>query len=287
MNNFAIWLLISLAYLSVLINAVPRNSTVDDTDPSVRYLDSKGAVDPDVCIGCGLPRVDSARFFNGTGTVVPGLVEFSFVGTQFLVFVFLTSVTRGTASGVVEIDGTAAPFQYTHPEFDVFQFPAYSSPSLSNGNHTIRMQLDPALFDFFTYVSDPDAVSSSSASSTTGASESPGPTNTHNVGSPKAKAPVGAIAGGVIGGVALIALALVAFLFLRRRRHSGPSPKSVENHAVPFTGDKFPPGSTAQETDPPTLVEQVQRLGLKEIMRRLEAPVLAAAEAPLGARYRQ
>jgi uncharacterized protein (TIGR03382 family) len=142
--------------------------------------------------------------------------------------------------------------------------------------------------------SDPDAVSSSSASSTTGASESPGPTNTHNVGSPKAKAPVGAIAGGVIGGVALIALALVAFLFLRRRRHSGPSPKSVENHAVPFTGDKLPPRSTAQETDPPTLVEQVrllheqvQRLGLKEIMRRLEAPVLAAAEAPLGARYRQ
>ncbi|KAJ7271274.1 hypothetical protein C8J57DRAFT_1508227 [Mycena rebaudengoi] len=81
-----------------------------------------------------------------------------------------------------------------------------------------------------------------------------GPTNTHNVGLSEGKSPRRCDAGGVIGGVALIALALVAFLFLRRRRHS----------------DKLPPGSTAQETDPPTLVEQVrllheqvQRLGVE------------------------
>lgn len=74
-------------------------------------------------------------------------------GTQFAVFVFVTSVSVGNVSGFVQIDGVNTPYQYTRPSFDSFQFTAYTSPPFPDGPHTIRMGLDPAFsyFDFFTY----------------------------------------------------------------------------------------------------------------------------------------
>jgi hypothetical protein len=70
MNNPAIWLLISFAYLCGLINAAPRNTAVDDADPPVRYLTANGDVDNKVCIGCGPSINDKTRLFNGTATYV-------------------------------------------------------------------------------------------------------------------------------------------------------------------------------------------------------------------------
>ncbi|KAJ7261021.1 hypothetical protein C8J57DRAFT_1719808 [Mycena rebaudengoi] len=233
---------------------------------------------------------------------VPGFVEFAFMGTRFSVFVFVTSDRVSNVSGIVQIDGINSPYQYTRPSLDAFHSPAYTSPPLTNGIHTIRMGLDPAFsyFDFYTYTSDPNSDPSvverletsktPKPTNTAETSEKPDPTNTPPPlpSKAKAKAPVGAIAGGVISGVVFISLALVAlFFFLCRRRHS-PLLKSIEDQIPPFSSDKVmtsyagvpkkvvleegPDPDPKPKTDPAVLTP-LDPAALGEQMRRLNAKV--------------
>ncbi|KAJ7282682.1 hypothetical protein C8J57DRAFT_1499652 [Mycena rebaudengoi] len=172
---------------------------VDDTDPSVRYLASRGDVEPDVCIGCRPrdPALQYPRLFNRTATEVAGLVEFSFLMdmtvTQFFVFALITPnhENKGTVPRIIQIDGGDDRYNYTRPSTDlyIFQSPFYTSSFLPDGKHTIRMQVDwvYAYFDFFT--SDV-TLSNSGSTGPTQTSTGP-PTETAGVVK-KAKAPVGA-----------------------------------------------------------------------------------------------
>ncbi|KAJ7448501.1 hypothetical protein FB451DRAFT_1567213 [Mycena latifolia] len=166
-----------LAVLCGTVSGTLKNYTIDNTDGAVVYTEQ-----PLVLCTPGTCR-PSGELFNGTSTITGGSIIVSFTGTA--VYAYLAVV----GECIFDLDGVQAGYIPTDAEKISL---AYENWGLPAGPHTLTMSPAKAdqyiQFDYLVY------------------------TNTvpH-------KAHVGAIVGGVIGGVALTAtLSLVAF-FLRRR----------------------------------------------------------------------
>jgi hypothetical protein len=100
------------------------------------------------------------------------------------------------------------------------------------------------------------STSSTSSTSTSGTSTTtgpPGPTNSGDNGGSGGAAPVGAIVGGVVGGLAVIGMGAVALVFFLRKKKSGGSPSVPPSTigGMPPTPYGSPPPQPMHQTPPP------------------------------------
>ncbi|KAI0673967.1 hypothetical protein C8Q78DRAFT_990027 [Trametes maxima] len=275
-----------------LSNSVLLNRTIDDqlgdsvTGMKPTYSpDTKGAWIALQDNLCGrLCFLDPKDAFEGTlrvafansGDTTPHTVVAAFTGTAVYVYhsifsawttdlaFFLDGQPDGTFARAA--DGSAGH----HVHLNV---PVYANTSLSNGTHTLKIQLNNpsgpgqngknftyALFDRIVYTTDADDNSASASitlASTQSPSAAPGetgaasaqPQGTHR------EIPVGAIAGGLLGGLAALALLAAALVLWRRRQQRqrrkrwakarGDPHAEVFEWKRPFTGANLPATVTA------------------------------------------
>jgi hypothetical protein len=137
----------------------------------------------------------------------------------------------GTISISYTVDDGSS-FQKVHsyngvpPAIDLFNYVLLDTGPLAPGNHTVNLTLDgiigqTLIVDYITYVPAfstlaampvfPPPPSPSSSGQKPLESHPPAPL-------PRRKSPVGPIAGGVVGALAVLALVVLALLLLRRRR---------------------------------------------------------------------
>lgn len=171
----------------------------------------------------------------GTGIEVWGTVgSYDVYGVPLSTYAIDDGPQVSFSAPLVDPGFVRAPVQY------------FQSARLSAAQHTLTITnvngTAPSLLwiDYFVYTPDPRALASSSASAGAGSTASGVPSSTGSDApaqtsdiaptSPPAdkgsKTNVGAIAGGVVGGLLLLALALLALLCLRkrRRRHAYSAP---------------------------------------------------------------
>ncbi|KAJ7210988.1 hypothetical protein C8J57DRAFT_311201 [Mycena rebaudengoi] len=166
------------------------NYTIDDTNPSVQY-------NPPNITRCTLSTciwVDGLH--NHTSTITAGAILLSFTGHAL--YVFLDVIGSCTFT----LDGTRVG-RFENNRTDWQSHLAYSNTSILDGPHLLL--ISPAQpnnwigFDYIEYTTGSNAPAGSNAPSRS------------------RKPRVGAIIGGVLGGVAFIAAMGVAAFFLRRR----------------------------------------------------------------------
>ncbi|KAK1232938.1 hypothetical protein PQX77_003951 [Marasmius sp. AFHP31] len=227
-----------------LVSGTPQIRYIDDTlgDSATglmpQYLPPSQWSEGPKCVGCKLhPNPSSAR--NGTwrdttwlprslGNDGPPSLQLIFTGISFTVYCI---IPPSSAQAIINYDlkfnldgNSAGNFTFDPNSTDYqYDFPVFTQDKLSNAKHNFTMIADSPttdsviLFDYATYVSDDSLpiVSSSDGIVTPTSSEFP----THSVESgPRTPTNVSIIAGGIVGGVALIAIVAIAFLCIRRRR---------------------------------------------------------------------
>ncbi|KAJ7083918.1 hypothetical protein C8R43DRAFT_1051920 [Mycena crocata] len=170
-----------LGLLCAVVHARLTNYTIDDTSPAVTYTQ-------DPLIRCTLGSCDPSwtdRLHNGTSSTTSSPIMVSFTGTA--VYVFLETYGRC----IFNIDGVQAGVYTNIAESDTNISLAYHNTALRPGPHTLVMYPAKAgsfiQFDYVVY--------------------------TNNM----PKSHLGAIVGGVVGGLALAAVLTVAAFFLCRR----------------------------------------------------------------------
>lgn len=255
----ALIILPSLLFSSPVSSALV-NRTIDD-----EYGDSVTGVKPtygpddsywhqgSTCSACHItPFIDKTQSFDGTwhdGTYSPGgpdlTISFSFTGTAVYVFNIIPNTLNFTdtlADVTFTVDGAHGD-EYVHTPDSTSTFLyrqlVYKSTGLANQEHSVIMSSTGTkssliLFDYVVYTAEQSITSSGmSTSSTSSASSSATstPSSSHST-------PVAAIAGGVVGGIAFLAiLAVVGFIFRRRRNPKQSRPTSAHLETKPFVED--------------------------------------------------
>ncbi|KAK1235150.1 hypothetical protein PQX77_001635 [Marasmius sp. AFHP31] len=235
-------MLVVLSYLFCsFVSGTPQIRYIDDTlgDSATglmpQYSPPGQWSEGPKCVGCNLhPNPSSAH--NGTwrdttwrrslGNDPPSL-QLTFTGISLTVYCIIPSSSAqaiinydlkfnldGNSAGNFTFDPNSTDYQYN--------FPVFTRDRLPNAKHNFTIKADSPttdsviLFDYATYVSDDSLpiVSSSDGAGTPTSSEVP----TRSVeSSPRTPTNVSIIAGGTVGGVALIAIVAIAFLCIRRR----------------------------------------------------------------------
>ncbi|KAJ7081443.1 hypothetical protein C8R44DRAFT_754048 [Mycena epipterygia] len=206
-----------LAWSLVLVNAAQTNYTIDDSSPIVEYRAALWAQSTE--------GFNISELYNGTVTFVhedpngTPTIAMNFSGTALYIFVAYPSGKAATVpiGFVARIDDFPAG-EWTADELaPLHNQLAYSNNTLPNGPHTVLLQLCARCslyFDYAIITSDTDPASStSSPSSTLPQITSPPSVSTSGA---KKKFPVGAVVGGILGGLAFIALVLTPLLLRRR-----------------------------------------------------------------------
>ncbi|KAJ7205246.1 hypothetical protein GGX14DRAFT_645149 [Mycena pura] len=202
-----------------LASAAELNHTLDDINPLVVY-------DAPV-LDRNITGFFPSEVKDGTVThiVAPAqhaaTISMNFTGTAVYVFVTYPSGFRGNESTtpngfLAQIDGVPSGGWARGNSTDyIFGFLAYQNTTLSNNQHDFVMEIQPGwevYFDFVKYTSFvPDSTSMSSSAAAPTTSNPPA-----SASMTKKKAPVGAIAGGVVGGLFLLALLATPFILRRR-----------------------------------------------------------------------
>ncbi|EED78998.1 predicted protein [Postia placenta Mad-698-R] len=165
----------------------------------------------------------------------PRNVTLTFSGTALWVFCVIPNYVEWAttfANLSFELDGQpVGTYSHIPSQSEALQYnvSVYSNTALENAEHefvmTARRDVNASFlaFDWAMYTYDSDIVKTSQSSSATtsttstaSATTSPSPTA---ITSAASNPPVGAIVGGVVGGVGALLIILVAFLFWRCRRH--------------------------------------------------------------------
>ncbi|KAG9108430.1 hypothetical protein FRC07_008446, partial [Ceratobasidium sp. 392] len=193
---------------------VPSGSTLtDDSDPSITYT------------GTGWQQISGTYFQQSmhTTSTLGDSCTFNFTGTQ--VFYFSSDLNNSATVGISIDGGSAVTVNNTaNGNSNFVQKLLWSSPTLQDGQHSITLTHTGAAgsvagLDFFMYKSNNPPP----ANSTT-PTASPSPTASST---PSSKSPTGAIIGGTIGGVILLAaMALVGFILARRKGLMGGGSQS-------------------------------------------------------------
>ncbi|TFK22986.1 hypothetical protein FA15DRAFT_495642 [Coprinopsis marcescibilis] len=265
------------------------NRTIDDTfgDNETRelprYLPNRNRWNDADCSGCSL-RPDTDEAFRNTfmeSTYSPSTgpvgIELRFEGIAIYIFLILANFGGDGITTITDCDFildrgepvafTRAP-DLTRTDFD-YNVLAFSRTNLPNANHTLLIEIGDRVnnnayinFDYAIYTHDDDPIPprpssptrpSTSASGTLRPGSSPSASvNPGNSTSDAQSISLGAIVGGVVGGLATLVLVIVFFIyFLRRRRRASPPPQDnapmAELEAHPFQVD---PGTPLLPQDP-------------------------------------
>ncbi|KAJ7195785.1 hypothetical protein GGX14DRAFT_474370 [Mycena pura] len=230
------WLL-NRPFLSLLVAGCPAyalsmNTTIDDTDTTHFTWPVGNVTVPEwaaasVAHPCGYcsaqPGNDSsANITNETwhDGHVGSAAWFTFRGSA--VYIFGIDIAR-SANISFSLDGGPATFhQYPGPEQFAFNARFFSAAGLPAGPHNVSWVLmesatngTSALFDYAVVTSDTDGtLQAGSTSAGAGSSQSMSGAGGGGGGG----ANVGALVGGLLGGLAVVAWVAIALLVLRRRR---------------------------------------------------------------------
>ncbi|KAJ7474740.1 hypothetical protein FB451DRAFT_1397623 [Mycena latifolia] len=302
-----------------MASAVPTNHTIDDA-----------AVLAD-CVNCVRPdrnAFDVAQLHNGTVTEVTGGtsgIRLEFNGTAIYVFFLVPAVNDNPFPGLTPTPQSSqsnffmegvfvSSLNATLPALSEYNFLAYANSSLQDGAHVLDMA--PAAgsgfyFDYAIYTSDdPNTPSSSSGVQSTAATSTPvtstapssattdssnPPPSTSSALPSKKKTNAGAIAGGVVGGVAVILAFVAGLIFCRRsRRNKGnyASDKeelpgqsfgySMVSNGNPVAISSEAEGPPASDTNADAVAAQLRRLTdqVEQLARRGEGS--SVTESDIG-----
>ncbi|KAJ7662788.1 hypothetical protein DFH06DRAFT_1129004 [Mycena polygramma] len=233
------WLLLVPALCAA---AGPTNRTVDDASAQVKYL---GGL---LCGGCheqkdlNLWGFDGSKLQDGTFSLfsTDTVAEFNFSGTAVYIFLALSPrLDSGAAAFFLDGVPVRSLDSATPPSEAHYNVAGYTNASIPDGPHTFKMQMSGgAAFDYAVYTSSSQLSSGK-------------------------KLPAAAIAGAVVGAVALILMFLI----------NGPSTPP----------DISPPGRTAaplDQQDVGLLAEQMQRL--TDEVQQLRQQVKGSHTTPAG-----
>ncbi|PFH49426.1 hypothetical protein AMATHDRAFT_4940 [Amanita thiersii Skay4041] len=239
-DQVTFWLDYLMVTPSVGIRQDPTLVKVEDDDPKVQYTGNWTT---------GGTLFDSNRTIHSTSSI-GSEVTFSFFGSSITVFGRLpnTTVSAGYPAAVFIIDDENPATLIAIPpvqEKTVYQVPIFQSPTLPPGQHTLKIQSQENVtdlsLDFFLYTqpSNVTATSSTGGSVATGSGSSSPTSITGQVSA-------GAIAGGAIGGgLGLLILVSLAFLFWYKWSRSRTSDTSkldsytanLPEGVTPFTSE--------------------------------------------------
>jgi len=223
---------LGLVFFWRLASAAEMNHTLDDINPLVVY-------DAPV-MDRNLTGFFPSELKDGTVTHIAATaqqsatISMNFTGTAVYVFVAYPEGRNDSTPNafLAQIDGVPSG-GWARGNFSDFltRFLAYQNTTLSNNRHEFVMEIQPGwevYFDFVVYTSlVPDSTSISSSAAAQSTSNLPA-----SASKTKKKVPVGAIAGGVIGG--LLFLALVATPFILRRRALAKQRAISKQPPIPF-----------------------------------------------------
>ncbi|KAG6817766.1 hypothetical protein H0H87_003174 [Tephrocybe sp. NHM501043] len=189
-------------------------------------------------------------------------IEFSFEGTAvYVYFILANNVGPGiTTESLADfiLDGEViSTFHHNPTNSSAYEFNSlvFSKDGLANINHTLLIKtsgVDRHIynnFDYATYTFDDTPTAPNSTTPSRSATSTPMVSQTTTaVSSPsQSSVPVGAIAGGVVGGVVILIGTIFILLFLRRRRHR-VSTSGVPDESFSIDVDGFPPSANRQDT---------------------------------------
>ncbi|KAI0677340.1 hypothetical protein C8Q78DRAFT_84773 [Trametes maxima] len=179
---------------------------------------------------------DNTIAFSGTITeiVTGGTASLTFSGTAVVVYgIATTDFSVAPPSATFKIDGSLQQTSTAPNNGSLsYSYPFFESGELSSGQHTLDIAVThgtneyPFILDYIVYL--PESGATPTASQQATATAPPGPTV---FTSPKAAVPVGAIVGGVVGGIAVLLGAAIAVYLLCFRHRGGRKPYFYATHA--------------------------------------------------------
>ncbi|KAJ7662752.1 hypothetical protein DFH06DRAFT_1471510 [Mycena polygramma] len=239
--------------VNVLLAAAGQtNHSIDDASGLVRY-----DVPPKSVACPTLAGLDVSKLHDGTCSFISAIgLTFDFNGSAL--YVFVASSPIDSAELEFSLDGSStsgsASIEPALPDAK-YNVSVYTG-TFEDGPHTFRMNVlsGSAMFDYALYTSnDADPISSST----------------------RKKPPVGAIAGAVVGAVALIFILLVAVIFVRRARHNKwrNTPAMQESRLSTDTlKEPLTVGSSVSDTMPSGAIQDDVRV-LREELQQLRQQV--------------
>ncbi|KAF7974525.1 hypothetical protein HWV62_11986 [Athelia sp. TMB] len=240
---------IKLLFLLAIVVLVKADYTIDDQNKTVSYSTGGNWFH-------STTSEEEQLLVNGSyiTIITDDCFDDSYPGSGATVYVKTAGMEGVNAS--ITIDGDASSTNYsslpsTPPAYQTANVSLFSVQGLVSGSHTIdlrvvdyqgswsNMFLDSIAINE-TLVTAPATSSTSSSLTSTSSASSTASTSASSVATPHKSSNVGAIAGGVVGGLAVIGLALVLFLWRRSRMrpdntsHSGEKdyrpPQSHQNN---------------------------------------------------------
>ncbi|KAL1951089.1 hypothetical protein VTO73DRAFT_238 [Trametes versicolor] len=254
--------------LKYFASILPRpNDELGDSVTGVKptYRPTNNWAQGSTCAGCFLTPnkvVNVSRAFDGTwhdSTYTPetpgnsdNTIDASFMGTAVYVYFIIPNFVQFTTTLVnvsFSIDGTSYG-QYQHIPHTtstiLYNTLVFHTTNLANTDHTIEIRASGSnasliLFDNMVYTVDEADPSSSSLGSTftivpptSNSPHDPSPSNaaTEAAREFRSSPPIGAIAGGVAGGVAILSLLFVLYCYLRKRATKRARQPAISVHTA-------------------------------------------------------
>lgn len=227
-------------------NLTGKTVIVDNEDPSIRFTGS-WTRNTDR-FHSGYPP-DGYPFHNSTHqSTKPGdNFIFRFSGTSLNIYGILDWANLGTVSASYTLDGATASQTYTvttsssmyqDSTTDEHNFLLYSNTTLTAGDHTLVVNVTKCvnqtfIFDYLTY--QPSFSTLATMPNLTLPAATNGTSHTSTTSTP-----VGAIVGGILGGLALLFLLIGAFLWFRKRKAQDDQGETnqITAFAVPSSGQE-------------------------------------------------
>ncbi|KAJ7676505.1 hypothetical protein DFH06DRAFT_1291527 [Mycena polygramma] len=251
-----------------LVCAALMNHTLDDLSPLVVY--HTPALDRN------LTGFDPSKLKDGTVTHIAANTNDS----ATISMNFTDGRTDVTPAGfIAQIDGVfSGSWEPGNITESFWNLCAYQNTTLTNGLHTLVIEISPGrelYFDYVRYSSViPDPTSSSTEKSTSN------PATATPTATKKDKLPLGTVIGCVVGGIVLIALVMIPFLLRRRAlaKQDTGSQRAPIPFIVPYPERDFDEGKGKDVVSPPLTPFVLQspspsRVGARKSPARLGIPI--------------
>ncbi|KAF8142789.1 hypothetical protein K438DRAFT_1784362 [Mycena galopus ATCC 62051] len=248
-----------LVFLWRLASAAEMNHTLDDINPLVVY--HAPVLDRNLTGFFPSELKDGTVTHIAATTQDSATISMNFTGTAVYVFVAYPSGFRGNESTtpngfLAQIDGVPSG-GWARGNSTVFLtgFLAYQNTTLLNDRHDFVMKIQPGWEVYFDVVRYTSVVPDSTAISSSAAAQSTSSLPASTLQTKQKKVPVGAIAGGVIGGLLFLALVATPLIFRQRALSKQRAILRQPPKAIPFmVGPDDGPSRADKSEAPPTPV---------------------------------